>query len=63
MRKLLAASVALFVYAGAVQAMTPVAPKSAEETCSLCCPRFNWICFPTPYTHQNNYCEPGIGGC
>jgi len=56
MRKTLAAALALFLYAGAVQAMTP----PVEETCAVCCPYPGWICCPQP---PFDACEPGIGNC
>jgi hypothetical protein len=57
MRKILAAALALFLYAGAVKAMTPT-PE--EEDCAVCCPYPGWICFPMP---PFDACEPGIGNC
>lgn len=62
MRKMLAASVALFLYSGVVQAMTPAPTAAPEEDCYLCCPRWTWVCFETPLP-KLDWCEVGIGGC
>lgn len=57
MRKMLAATLALFLYAGAVQAMTPAVE---DEVCDVCCPFPSWYCIPWPGFDS---CEPGIGNC